>query len=252
MPRSSLNTFSISGNEINIIRSFWPRMACTTYRPDYYDELTSKTWTLNNGYLSNSSLGLLHRYIMRKWYGDEVFDYFTSEGYVIDHLNNDGMDCRITNLEFLKKNYNVAKGQAFDVDAKKIRFRIAVNIFKDFTTDCYQISIGCNDPICGTDSDGERFYIQSITLLYDCNYAIVINDAENILLQYESEGKITISNTHACDSRICKAIDVQLTEEEKNGAIVIRDGVPYLVLGTGNTFILSAHYDEGWIPPKKC
>ena len=48
-----------------------------------------------------------------------------------------------------------------------------------------------------------------------------------------------------------KAVDIQLTEEEKNGAVVIRDGVPYLILGTGKTFLNSVHYQEGWMPPKK-
>lgn len=252
MTHRSLNKFSVVGNDIHISRDGRPWLAFTSYREDYYDEIISRTWTLDKeGYLKNPSLGYLHRYIMRKWYGDEVFNYFTANGYVVDHMNNEGTDCRVSNLEFLKRRYNVAKGQKYDVDAKELKFRIAVNIFKDFNTCCYQISIGCNDTVYGTDSDGTRYYVTSVKLLYDCAYPIVINDAETILLQYADEGRIRLDAMHACDVRVGKAIQLPLTEEEKSGAVVVREGQLYLLLGTGHTYLLSAHFDEGWTPPPK-
>ena len=253
MKRSSLNKFEISGDDVHFMRDGWTQIAFTTYRGDYYDELSSVTWTLNNGYLRCKKYGLLHRYIMSKWYGEDVLKDLTEKGYVVDHMNNDGLDCRVSNLEFLKSAYNVAKGQAFDVDSKEMRYRLAVNIFKDFKTGCYQISIGCNDAICGQDNSGNKYYVNTIKLLFNCDYSIVINDAENILRQYETEGTISVSKTHACDVRVEKAIDIQLTEDEKKGAVVMREGVPYLVIGAGHTFILSAHFDEGWLPHEtKC
>jgi hypothetical protein len=45
------------------------------------------------------------------------------------------------------------------------------------------------------------------------------------------------ANSHF-DVKICKTVDIELTEEEKNGAVVIRDRVPYLILGTGKTFLI--------------
>lgn len=251
MPRKSLNKFQVIGNDVYIIRDLWDRVAFTTFREDYYAELTSITWTKTNGYLKNNDLGYLHRYIMGKWYGEDALTELTTKGFVVDHMNNDGMDCRISNLEFLKKGYNTAKGQAFDIDGKKLKYQIAVNMFKDFTTGCYQISIGCNDTIYGTDPNGDKFCVNKIKLLYDCDYSIVVNDAENILLIYETEGIISTNNSHACDTRITKAPEIALTDEEKNGSVVLRDGVPYLVLGTDNTYIVSSHYDEGWLPPIK-
>ena len=125
------------------------------------------------------------------------------------------------------------------------------HLFKDFSTGCYQMTICCNDDIVGITSDGKKYHIVAILLLYDCDYSIVINDAENILHVYETEGRIDVSKTYACDIKIRKAVDIQLTEEEKNGVVVIRDGVPYLILGTGKTFLNSVHYQEGWMPPKK-
>jgi hypothetical protein len=113
------------------------------------------------------------------------------------------------------------------------------------------MTIGCNDDIVGLTADGKKYHIVAILLLYDCDYSIVINDAENILRMYETEGRIDVSKTYACDIKIRKAVDIQLTEKEKNGAVVIRDGVPYLILGTGKAFLNSVHYQKGWMPPKK-
>ena len=194
---------------------------------------------------------MLHRYIVAKWYGESVLKEMTAKGFVVDHMNNNHVDCRISNLEFLKKAYNTAKGQAYDVDSKAMEHHIAVNIFKDFSTECYQITIGCNDDLVGIAADGKKYHVVAIKLLYKCDYSIVINDAENILRVYETEGRIDISKTYACDIKIRNAVDIELTEEEKNGVVVIRDGVPYILLGTGKAFLKSVHYEKGWLPPKE-
>lgn len=108
MPRKSKNKFDIVNNEVHIYRDEWSKIALTTYREDYYEELSSKTWSLTNSnnveksYLKNKELGLLHRYIMAKWYGEDVLNSMTERGYIVEHMNNEHMDCRISNLEFLK------------------------------------------------------------------------------------------------------------------------------------------------------
>ena len=149
---ASLNAFSRRDDEVQIYRDGWNAIAFTTYREDYYDELTSVTWTENKGYLVNSKLGALHRYIMLKWYGQEMLTEMTQQGWVVDHMNGDKFDCRVSNLEFLPTRHNVAKGQTVDVEADTLRRHIALSMFKDFETGLYQIHICCNDPIslCGT------------------------------------------------------------------------------------------------------
>lgn len=244
------NTFTIDNGIITIMRSEWDKPAFASYREDYYEELSSHAWGLKNGYPNNDTLGGgLHRYMMAKWYGEDVLAHFTAKGYVVDHMNNNHMDCQITNLEFLKKAYNTAKGQAFDVDSRDMRFRIAVNIFKDFSTGCYQITIGCNDSIGAQLHDGKIRWVNDIKLLYNCDYSIVINDAENILRIYDTEGRIALSNNNACDVRINYAPDIKLTEEEKRQAFVNRDGKWYLIIGNGNSYLDTVHFDEGWMPP---
>ena len=115
MPKSSKNTFSVNGDTVSIMREDWNEIAFATYREDYYEELSRHTWSIQNGYPTNQTLGGgLHRYMMSKWYGEAVLSDMTARGFVVDHMNNNHMDCRISNLEFLKHNRNVAKGQYFD------------------------------------------------------------------------------------------------------------------------------------------
>lgn len=207
--------------------------------------------TDDKGYLKSSSLGLLHRYIMGKWYGKDVLQDMTEHGYVVDHMNNIHHDCRISNLEFLKKAYNTAKGQMFDVDANRLNHNIALTIFKDFRTGCYQITIGCNDDIYKIDADRTVHHLASAKLLYDCDYAIVINDAENILRIYETEQQLDLGNNHSCDIKIQETEKISITEEEANHPIIFRNGIGYINRGAGNVWINSVYYDEGWTPLSK-
>lgn len=168
---ASLNTFSRREDEVEIYREEWKKVALTTYREDYYDELTSVTWTDSKGYLTNGKLGALHRYIMEKWYGEEMLSEMTSQGWVVDHMNNDGFDCRISNLEFLPTRHNIAKGQTVDVEAEALRRHIALSMFKDFSTGFYQIHICCNDPISlWNAATREAQPLARIMFLYDCDY----------------------------------------------------------------------------------
>ena len=250
MAARTLNKVSRTGDTvyIKIEKDDTVHLARTTYREDYYEELCNYIWSINSdGYPTNITLGGgLHRYVMGKWYGEDTLKEFTDKGYVVDHMNNNHLDCRISNLEFLKKIYKTATGFVFDKDSEEIKHRIAVNLFKDFSTGNYQITIGCNDNICYNDNDGNVHYVNAIKLLYSCDYSIVINDAENIIRQYETEEIINIHSTHAVDIRVDEAPSIVFTQEEKEKVIVEKDGKQYLILGTGKAFLDSVHFDKGW------
>lgn len=113
------------------------------------------------------------------------------------------------------------------------------------------ITIECNDAIVTRDTSGKEHYINSIKLLYNCDYSLVILDAESILTQYSESDSFSLCGLRYCDKRITEAPAIELTEEEKNQAFVIRDGVTYFVVGNGKSFISSVHYDEVWTPPNE-
>lgn len=256
----SRNTFEKHEDTIFINREGWDRLGFATYREDYYDELTNATWTKKNSpnstnsYLFNTQLGLLHRFMMTKWYGEEMMREMDKRGWIVDHLNNDGMDCRISNLEFLAQNHNTAKGQTYDVESHKMIPHLAVNIFKDFSTGNYQITIGFNDSVYQIDpGTGKKKFINAIYLLYKADYRIVILDAERILLKYNTEHPFTLAGLSFVDCKVEYSLDIELSEEElheianNKRSMIIRDGKPLLVLGGGsNTKLVSVAYKEGW------
>lgn len=246
----SKNTFTRSGEEIHIMREGWPKVAIVTYRDDYYDELTSATWTESHGYLTNSKLGLLHRYIMGKWYGEEMLKTMTAQGWVVDHMNNNGFDCRISNLEFLPRRNNVAKGQTTDVDTEKMRQHIALTLCKDFTTGYYQMHIGCNDRISLVNLEKKTALpLAKLKMLYDCDYRIVINDANQILQNYELYGRFQIDKLSCVDWKPEFFETISLKEEEIGRSIIERDGKIYVSIGN-NVWFHSSAVETGWMPSK--
>ena len=248
MPNKSNNTFEVHNDEIWIMREGWKQAALATYREDYYNEITTHSWSLNaGGYPCNTALGgTLHRYIISKWYGEEVLKEMTQKGYIVEHMNNNHMDCRISNLEFMKSNRNRAKGQYFDKESKELRNQIAVNIFKDFSTNNYQITIGCNANIKHLNEAGEEKNVNVIKLLYNCAYSIVVLDAEQILTQYDEQGQFDLRNMNCIDYKIIEAPDIILSEEEKDKVMIERDGHQYLVIGNGKNYLYSINFDKGW------
>ena len=248
---ASLNTFCRRGDEIEIYRDGWDSIAFTTYREDYFEELTSATWTESKGYLVNPKLGALHRYIMSKWYGEDLLSEMTRQGWVVDHMNNEGFDCRISNLEFLSTRHNVAKGQTVDVDAENLRYHIALSMFKDFSTGLYQIHVCCNDAISlWNTATGEARPLARIMFLYDCDYRLVINDARDILLNYDLYKKIPLEKLHYVDFKPEFCEWVVPREDEKGRPFIERDGTLYACIGN-NIWYHSSAIEKGWTPPEK-
>lgn len=245
MPQSK-NSFSVSGDTIYIGRDGWTSLALATYRDDYYPELTTHSWYLKDGYPANTALGGgLHTYMMRKWYGDEMVDEMLTKHFVIDHINNNHMDSRITNLEFLRHSKNVSKGNGYDKQRKYLESIISLCLQKDFSTQCYQISVIFNSPV---QISGKSSYITEIKLLYKRPYPLVLGDAENILTQYEEEGKIELKYLKYCKKQIIPATILELSPEEKNSVIVNRNGDHYLLLGSDSAHMISSPLISGWSP----
>lgn len=236
-------------DNITIHRPDRKEIMFTTYREDYWDELSKQTWRLDNkGYPICSKLGALHRYIMGKWYGEEALAEFTNKGYVVDHLDNQHNNCRISNLEFLKKDFNTSKGQWLDKQVKELELHFALAIYKDFKTGCFQITIGMNDSICRKDNDGNEHHVASVKFLYTKDYPIVIKDAEMMLLDLERQ-EFKASKYNACAIRIYDSIVLDLKDDEKEAPMVIRNGVPLMVIGTGKAWISKVAPDRDWQQP---
>lgn len=85
------NKFSVTGDSLTIANEDWDKLASATIRDDYADELMSVTWSKNGEYLYSNKLKVyLHIFIMKKWYGDDVYNRMREAGCVVDHMDNNG------------------------------------------------------------------------------------------------------------------------------------------------------------------
>lgn len=242
----SKNKFEINGEIVFITSEGWDKLAHTTYREDYYPELSSVTWSQNGAYLRNSKLGYLHRYIAAKWYGVDMLKEMDEAGWIVDHMNNDGFDCQIENLSFLSSDENKAKGFTVDKQSEEMKYHIALNLFRDFSTGCFQITMFFNDEVALCEG-GEMFCVSSLRLLYDTDYRIVINDTRDVLLSYTLSKKFDLSKLHHKEYKYEKAFYTTLKPEEKGAAVVERDGKMMLLINE-HTKMLKVNYDKGWLP----
>lgn len=245
---ASKNTFEVYDDVVHVFRKEWEKIAFASFREDYYPELSSVTWSVNGEYLHNAKLGYLHRYIVGKWYGEDMLAEMTKAGWIVDHMNNNGFDCQISNLAFLSSDENKAKGFTVDKQSEALRYHIALNLFRDFSTGLYQITIFFNDEVAMINTEtGETFPVSLIKLLYDSDYKLVINDARDILLNYELNKSFYLSKLHHKEFRYEKAIFVDLKPEERGCAMEERDGTVMLVMNE-HTKMVKVNYDKGWKP----
>ncbi|NBK96821.1 MAG: hypothetical protein EOM50_02155 [Erysipelotrichia bacterium] len=180
----SKNIFEIKGDTIAITRNDWKYVAYATVKDDYIEEIQSVSWSLNNDRYLQSSLGSLHGYIMKKWYSEEIHEQMMNSRFVVDHIDNQGWNCRIDNLCYLSERDNKAKGFTFDINNKDKNF-IALTITKDFYNELFQISIVFNYPSVLNLKDFKYHSVINLAyLLYDLDYKMVLHDGQGILDDY--------------------------------------------------------------------
>ena len=217
MANSSKNVFSIDGDTITISHSDGDFIATASLREDYEGEIQSVTWSKNGNYVYSQKLGVyLHIYIMKKWYGEDVYDQMKTSGYIVDHMDNNGYNCCIDNLCFLTYDENIAKGHTVDKKSKN-KTHIALSLFKDFYTQNIQMTIVFNYPaIAKISSINSPAVIELVYLLYDCEYEIVLNDARAILYDYEYNHTFDPEKLHDSDYHIEGAYGIPWPIERYN------------------------------------
>ena len=114
------------------------------YTDDLWEVISKSKWRTDGKYIY-SGTKTLHKIVMEYWYGIDCHKKMIENGFVVDHIDNDGFNCLYENLEFLNRIKNwFYKGNYYDIErAKKIPMA-AVNIFKKKSGDKFQITIGFN------------------------------------------------------------------------------------------------------------
>ncbi len=207
----------------------------------------------NRGELKSGKLKCsLHQYVMRKWYGAEIVKSMYENGYIIEHLDNKPHNCVISNLEFLLKDYNTAKGQSLDKDIIKSLDKFALSMYKDFKKGNYEIAIAFNQDTNFFDENRNVIRpLKAIHLLYGSDYYFVILQAQQIIHNLVNTKKLQLNKLSFEKIMIEEAFFLELSPEEKNrtgngkGGIIVRNGKVYLIPGK-NCLINSVSQVTNW------
>ncbi|HEY8362334.1 MAG TPA: hypothetical protein VIK77_05555 [Tissierellaceae bacterium] len=211
-------------------------LAYTDFDEKLWEIIKSTSWHVQKDsegkpkYLRSNKLGrYLHEVVMAFWYGEELFQEMKEKGFVIDHIDNNGLNCEISNLCFLHKTRNIAKGLTYDIERKATEHLAALNIIKDFKTGRFQITIGFNKCFF-LYIDGKYIPVSNIKLLYENDYIIVLRDAEIILHGINQYNKINLSKLNYVFLKYEEEVQIKPTEVKKDSPIVFRNGKVYWIL----------------------
>lgn len=202
---------------------------------------------------SNEHKKTLHQIVFDYYFGEDLRKKSYNLGYIIEHLDNDGFNCDISNLFILKDVKNTYKGWNFDKKRKEALSIIALKIYHILSNRTFQITIGFNQSFVNLRS---KKAISTISLLYDYNYEIVLQDAEQILESIIETGSVDFKKWRELyrfkDIKMAHYPDIELTEDEKKqgyGTLIKRNGEFYLIVGQSEEsfgLINSILYEKDW------
>lgn len=166
----------------------------TDYTPEIWSEISSVNWLISQKdldegkktyiYTGSDRFGKydkLHQRVMIHWYGLDKFEEAYAKDFIVEHHDNKAYNCLIENLSFASRSVNLAKAHTYDKERKDALPLVAINFFKDFTTQKYQITLGFNKSFRIYMSDGTEKGIGALRLVYNDDFRIVFQDASNLL-----------------------------------------------------------------------
>lgn len=235
------------------------KLGYTNYTPELWDIINSTTWTVKNGndgnpkYLISSRLKkTLHQAVIDYHFSEKVREDAYSKDYIIEHLDNNGFNCKISNLYFLKKLTNTYKGWYFDKKSNESVPIVSIKMFHVIETQRFQITAAFNRQFTNPESGQD---LCSVKLLYDTPYEIVFQDAETLLNYILDYGKFDVAELRHLlrfkDIRLEEYEQIQPSEEYQNlrgGNCISKDGAVCIVQGFDeHMHLISIAYDKDWV-----
>lgn len=238
MPKSL--SISYEGDRIKLQRDQWKgNVAYISNFPGLIDEVKKYTWTYNAGdhpYLVSSKLKIsLHKFVLQFLYGKEKLDEMIGKANIIEHLDNNGLNCAFENLHVLSEDLNKAK--AFSIDKKNESLEsLELSAIPAMVTDVYyshknqyfQLQVFFNKNIVYNRKTNR--IVQSFIFHY--------NDFEMLFIDWLycfeciKKEEFDVYKHHAIRVYEEDAPIIELSENEKNAAMVERDGKYYLLIRT--------------------
>ena len=227
---------SIIGNVIELRREQWKgKVARITNDSALLEEVKKYTWTYKDGehpYLHNSKLNLyFHEFVLGFIYGAENIHRMQSEGNIIEHLDNDGLNCTYSNLHILSEDLNKAKAftidkKAAELDRSKEYPSYIMDVYYLHDSKQFQLQLFMNDDIYFNKNTGKA--AEMFICMYDKFENLYIDWF--YLLNSRSDRRFEVGTLHAKKVFVTERPTIEIQEGEENKPFIIRNGVRYLNL----------------------
>ena len=164
-------TFNKDGNKILIVDN----------NEEILKIIKSNSWYLKNDkYFYSSKLKkYLHQIVISQFYGKDFFANLLKKGYVIDHINNESFDNRISRLQYVIRISNSHKGQRLDRYRKdeNEKYLYTLNIYNMYPEEKFSIIICFNGLKIFNEKKEVVSTMEFIYSRKDDDYNIILNDA---------------------------------------------------------------------------
>ena len=244
MEKDKLNFIKI-GDTYELRRKQWNgKRAFISDYPGLLDEVRKYTWTCTHGkhrkhpYLRSSELNMsLHKFVLAYLYGAKNLDTMLMPDNIIEHLDNDGLNCSYDNLHIISSDNNKAK--AFTVDKVKDVIQcskipiLTTDVYYSHTTKSYQIQLFFNQNICSyvSDKNGQIVPVEQLILQY-FDFSKLFIDWQYILDSLKKHSKFEIQKFRN-DKIYCSfRPELKPTAEELSKPFLQRDGQIYVKICT--------------------
>lgn len=235
-----LMDIEIGSDSIKLRREQWRgNSAYISNYPGLLDEVKKYTWTYTEGthpYLNCSILKIsLHKFVLQFLYGKEKLDEMLGKSNVIEHLDNNGLNCTYENLHVLSGDMN--KTKAFSIDKRNAALQageitdipaLITDVYYSHKNRYFQLQVFFNKNIV-LDTSADKF-VEEFIFHY--------NEFDNLFIDWlycfkciEKE-EFEFCKHHADRAYVKHATLITLREDEKDASIVERDGKRYLIIRT--------------------
>lgn len=233
-------SFTQIGDVIELHRNQWNNTAYISNYPGLLEEVLKYTWTSTKGqhpYLKCSKLNgiSLHRFVLDFLYTQDKVEAMIGKSNIIEHLDNNGLNCTFENLHILSDDLN--KSKAFSIDKLNEKLKkgeltiipaLITDVYYSHSKKLFQLQIYFNKSLVrevDTNQIVEEFIFQYI----DFNSLYI-----DWLYCYEciKKEEFDVTKIHTDMTYVKFATYIELSDEEKESTVVFRNGKACLVLRT--------------------
>ncbi len=240
MSKPTTMDIKIQNDVIELQRTQWRgNTAYISNYPGLLDEVKKYTWTYSdNGhpYLNCSKLKTsLHKFVLQFLYGKDKLDIMLGNDNIIEHLDNNGLNCCYENLHILSSKLNKAK--AFSIDEESDRIKngeygfipaLITDVYYSHAKRYFQLQLYFNTITIADGNSGQL--VNGFNLRYNDFNTLFID----WLYCYEciKKQQFDFSKIHTDDFDVQYVPKTQLREDEKEATFIERDGKILFVIRT--------------------